>query len=211
VSSRQLSIEDSVPCQISQSQYDAKVFRLAHSHILKRLRDISHELRNRSRDDLPTERRISLGEQFLVSDRELLQLIHSDTTQLTISLVATSALVYSHAVLRGISRSARLVTKLLCHLKNSIIVALTLPDGSRFSDPAVFPWALLIGVLASEKNSPNCTWFTKCLTQACQQTSLDWDQVYALTETPNDHPSPFHWVLEDEVVNITDVNTTIML
>jgi hypothetical protein len=164
-----------------------------------------------ARSDLSPERRISLGEQFLVSDRELLQLMHSDATPITVSITATAALIFSHTVLRGISRSGRLIIRLLTHLKNSITIALTLPHNDQFSDPAVLVWALLIGVLASAKNSPDYVWFMNCLTQAGEYASINWEQANMLAESSNDNPAPFHWVLEDQVVLIKDVNTIIFL
>jgi hypothetical protein len=168
-------------------------------------------LQERARHDLPIERRISLGEQFLVSERESLQLIHSVTTPLTISITATAAMIYSHTVLRSIHRCNRLITNLLTHLRKSITVALTFPQGEGFSDPSVLAWALLVGVLASRKESPNSGWFMDGLIQACENSDLDWEQVNALPDLPIDQPGPFYWVLEDNIVSMKDVNIMIML
>jgi hypothetical protein len=168
-------------------------------------------LQFRAREDLTTERRISLGEQFLVSEREALQLIHSDATHLTVSIAATSAMIYSHTVLRSIHRRNRLITQLLTYLRNSITVALTLPQADRFSDPAVLAWALLVGVLASQRQSPNFDWFMGCLMQACENSDLNWERINALPDLPIDQPAPFHWVLEEKIVSMKDVNTMIMV
>ena len=88
VSNSQLLLDDPAACQPSESEYNMRHFRLAKSRIIKQLQDMSAELMYQSRDDLPPERRVSLGQQFLAYDRELLHLAYSATTHLTISNVS---------------------------------------------------------------------------------------------------------------------------
>ncbi|KAG9234566.1 hypothetical protein BJ875DRAFT_484086 [Amylocarpus encephaloides] len=177
VSSSHLSVEDPAAHVEEQPTLDWGYFTLNASPILHRMRNISKELTQTPRDRLPRERRVSLGEQFLASDRELLGFIHGDTTPLLISIVASAALLYSQTVLRGIPRSSRVLKSLVRHLKNAITTALEVAEGDIFApDPVVAPWALLIGVLASEKGSFESHWFMFSL-RSCAQGGVDWREV----------------------------------
>ena len=126
-------------------------------------------------------------------------------------MLATSALAYSHIVLRGISRSSLVLKNIVTHLTNLITKALTAPPDDYTSDPAMLSWAFLIGVLASPRDSTEGHWFMLCLQQACKDTCLDWEKVRSMIDAPTRYSTAYHWVLEDCVLEIEHISTTINL
>ena len=182
-------------------------FRLSESNIIYHLRSLSTELISLPRDNLTKERRVNLGKRFLASDRELLAQMHNNSS--ISSIVATAALLYSQAVLRGMNCTSRVIGTLAGQLKESITSALTSEDDVFAEDPAALAWVLLVGALACGKERSDGAWFMWCLKRACEtENELFWAEVQKGTDIPSHlPPQPFYWIFNEDILYISAVNT----
>lgn len=180
--------------------------------MLDELRSISKELIATPRHLMAPERRAALGLRLLASDRSILKRIHGEHSSDILALLARGALLFSHVVLRGTSRTSRIVRTLADQLKQAIISVYT-SEGDIFADqPIALVWLLLIGMLASGGETIQGAWFRLCLEKACgSDTELSWGDVQALTETPNNiSPQPFCWMLEEVTLDLPCIRTSIL-
>lgn len=184
-------------------------FQLSESEVIHRIRNFSVELIHSPRESLSTERRVNLGLRLLASDRDLLSQIHNSSSSL-LSIVATAALLYSQAILRGIKCTSRVIKTLLDQVRESVTSALTSEDDVFAEDHAALAWVLLVGVLASGKDTPQSAWFIWCLRRSCgSEGRLPWEEeVQQIIDAPNHmSPKPFLWIFNDDVLRLSSLNT----
>ena len=157
------------------------------------------------------EERVSIGQRLLASDREILKYIHTASPCIS-TVVATGALLYSHAFLRNMEPSYPLVKGAVNQLKISIAAVCALGGGLFDENPLALVWALFFGALASQDRSPDGIWFRRCLERACE---ADGQRIMGclqtLTDTQNHGtPQPFYWMLQDNWIQLSSVNTKIL-
>lgn len=192
---------------------DLKKSSFAESKEVRRIHSMSTELMLTPRETLSNDGRVSFGQRFLASDRELLIKIHRESLDRpsVSSITATAALIYSNTILRGISRSSRVLKALVSQLKESTCSALTLQDDIFADDPAALVWVLLVGVLAAGEENPEGAWFMWALRRGFgAQSVLKWADVQNMANAPNNFPEPFNWIFSEEVLKLTSVNTRIL-
>lgn len=181
------------------------------SGILKHLRGIASPLIASPKDAMSLKERVSLGQIFLNSDRKIMK--HIDNTAPSISnVVATGALLYSHVVLRGMEPSYPLVVAAVNKLRTTIIAAYTLRANFFGENPFALIWVLFIGSLSAEEGSFDGNWFRECLDKVCQSESK---RILACLQSLLDSkrlgsPEPFYWMLQDNWIQISSVNTDIL-
>lgn len=192
----------------SQGTYDQPA-KLA---IMDELCSISKELIATPKHRMAPDRRATLGFRLLSSDRSILKHIHGRNGSSILALLARGALLFSHVVLRGTSRSSRIIKTLVDQLKQVIILVYTSEGDIFASHPLALVWLLLVGVLASGKENFQGAWFRLCLEKACgSDAGLSWGNVQALIEAPNNiSPQPFCWMLEDITLHLPCVRTSIL-
>jgi hypothetical protein len=176
------------------------------------LRSISDELIATPKHLMAPDRRAALGFRLLASDRSILKHIHVVNGVNILAILARGALLFSHVVLRGASRSSRIIRALVDQLKQVIIFSYT-TEGDIFANhPAVLVWLLLVGILASGRENFQGSWFRLCLEKACGiNTGLSWENVQAITEVPNNvSPQPFRWMLEEFTLDLPCIRTSIL-
>lgn len=142
-----------------------------------------------------------MGQQFLASDRELLSLVHGETylQQPMLSIFSLAALIYSECVLRGMGRSSRVIKTIVGLLKSRI---LEVEEGEQNEGDGRLYWAIVIGVLATEKWSEEGMWFLDLFVGRWGLVEGMWEGVVALQDDGNEvGPAGFYWVLGDEVLN----------
>lgn len=180
--------------------------------MMDELRSISKEFTATPKHRMAPGRRAALGFRLLASDRSILKHIHGRNGSSILALLARGALLFSHAVLRGSSRSSRIIRTLVDQLKQAIISVYT-SEGDIFADaPIALVWLLLVGMLASGKENFQGAWFRLCLEKACgSDTGLSWEKVQALIEGPNSiSPQPFCWMLEEITLHLPCIHTSIL-
>lgn len=192
----------------SQSPYDQP----SKLVMMKELRSISDELISTPRHRMSPDRRAALGFRLLASDRSILRHIHRKNGSSISALLARGALLFSHVVLRGTSRSSRIIRALIDQLKQVIIFVYTF-EGDIFVDhPIALVWLLLVGILASGRENFQGAWFRLSLEKACgSDVGLSWENVQALIETPNNvSPQPFCWMLQEITLHLPCIHTSIL-
>lgn len=152
-----------------------------------------------------------LGQLLLASDRKLVKYIRH-TAPCISTVVATAALLYSHVLLRGMELSAALVKACANQLKNMIVSAYALRDDFFDRSPLALVWVLFVGALTSLAESPGGVWFRLCLQRACEK---DGERVIERVDTLCDArkfgtPRPFYWMLQEDCIQISSVNTRIL-
>lgn len=180
--------------------------------MLDELRSISKELVATPKHLMAPDRRAALGLRLLASDRSILKRIHGKHSSDIMALLARGALLFSHVALRGASRTSRIIRTLVDQLQQAIIFVYT-TEGDIFTDqPIALVWLLLIGILASGGENMQGPWFRLCLEKACgSDAELPWEDVQALTETPNNiSPQPFFWLLEEVTLGLPCIRTSIL-
>ncbi|KAH8687253.1 hypothetical protein BGZ60DRAFT_4823 [Tricladium varicosporioides] len=171
-------------------------FQLTKSHIIARLHRISCQLIETSREELSKDDRIDLGLNFLASDRELLDFMHNSSDKV-LSIVATAALIYSQAILRGLNRDSRMVQSLIGQLKDKLIAVFNSDWDAFAEDPAALTWVLLIAVVLSEVGGADHGWFIRCLRRIGDGDHISLQKLESTIETPTSpSPQPFHWLLD---------------
>ena len=181
-------------------------FRLLESKIIHRIRNFSIDLIHSPRETLSTEHRVNLGLRLLASDRDLLTQIHNSPSSL-LSIVATAALLYSQAILRVMECTSRVIETLVDRLKESVTSALASEVDVFAEDHAALTWVLLVGVLASRKDTPQAAWFIWCLrTSYRPEGRLPWEEeVQQMIDAPNHvSPEPFLWIFNDDMLRPPD-------
>lgn len=158
------------------------------------------------------DQRVAIGQRLLASDRALLDHIHNSNYRGVPALLARSALIYSHVVLRGTDRSFHIVKSLVNQLQQSI-VSTCASRAQVFADsPMVLVWVLLVGMLASGTELPEGVWFKSHLELACGSgAGLAWEAVQSMVDAPNSvSPRPFYWILEEIPLHLASINTQIL-
>ncbi|UKZ72323.1 uncharacterized protein TrAtP1_013266 [Trichoderma atroviride] len=176
------------------------------------IRSMSKELVATPKHLMAPDRRAALGFRLLASDRSILKRIHGKNGYSVLALFARGALLFSHVVLRGTPRSSRIITILVDQLKEALIFAYTSEDDIFDDHPIALVWLLLVGMLASGRENFQGIWFRLCLEKACGgDAGLSWEDVEALTETPNNiSPQPFCWMLEEIALDLPCIHTSIL-
>lgn len=188
----------------------AAPFKLKDHKLILEMREVSAELVATHRAALPNERRVSLGNWLLASNRQLLKQMRTQHQGPNISvIVATAAFMYMQVVLRGMSRTARVTRCLVKQLKASLISALSSKKDVFSGDPASLSWTLLVGLLASGKENDEGTWFLWCLERACGNAEIfRGKDLTKLRDSPNHiSPQPFYWILDQKILELSSVET----
>ncbi|CAG8959709.1 hypothetical protein HYFRA_00001615 [Hymenoscyphus fraxineus] len=189
---------------LSQSIIESQI----ESTIIQRLRALSQELTQCPRDLLPPERRVSLGEQFLTSDRELLTLIHGHTYAENpgLAIFALSALIYSECVLRGMKRGSRVIKTIVGLLKLRLLEFNGIWWNERLG------WAVINGVLATQKGSEEGEWFLEYWAGNFGIVGEVLQKIARSQDVGNeDSPAAFSWILGDEVLDIGRYDKLVLL
>ncbi|KAK0757525.1 hypothetical protein N5P37_010252, partial [Trichoderma harzianum] len=183
--------------------------KLAITH---ELRLIARELITNPKDNMAPDSRVALGFRLLASDRSILKHVHGVNDCSVLALVARAALLYSHTVLRGASRSSRIISISIDQLKQLIVSALVSKGDIFASHPIALVWVLLVGVVASGRENIQGTWFRLCLEKACGSDSkLSWEKVQATINAPNNiSPQPFYWMIEEIPLHLQCINSAIL-
>lgn len=135
------------------------------------------------------DQRVAIGQRLLASGRALLDHIHNSNYRGVSALLARSALIYSHVVLRGTGRSFHIVKSLFNQLQQPIVSTCACP-AQAFSDSLmVLVWVLLVGMLASGTELPERVWFKSYLELACGSgAGLAWEAVQSIVEARIAYP-----------------------
>ncbi|KAL7910588.1 hypothetical protein GGI35DRAFT_449132 [Trichoderma velutinum] len=180
--------------------------------IIHELRLIARELITNPKDTMTPDSRVALGFRLLASDRSILKHVHDANDCSVLALVARAALLYSHTVLRGAIRSARIISTSIDHLKQLIISAFVSRGDIFVSHPTALVWVLLVGMVASGRENIQGTWFRLCLEKACGSDSkLCWEKIEATIDAPNNiSPQPFYWMIEEIPLHLPCINSAIL-
>lgn len=180
--------------------------------MLGEIRSISKELVATPKHLMAPDRRAALGFRFLDSDRSMLKRFHGKNGSSILALLARGAILFSHVVLRGAPRSSRITRTLVDQLKEALIFVYTSQGDIFVNHSIALVWLLLVGMLASGRKNFQGAWFRLCLEKACGgDAGLSWEDVQALTETPNNiSPQPFCWMLEEITLDLTCIHTSIL-
>ncbi|KAL6796472.1 hypothetical protein J3E68DRAFT_401051 [Trichoderma sp. SZMC 28012] len=180
--------------------------------IIHELRLIARELITNPKDNMAPDSRVALGFRLLASDRSILKHVHGVNDCSVLALVARAALLYSHTVLRGASRSSRIISTSIDQLKQLIVSAFVSKGDIFASHPIALVWVLLVGVVASGRENIQGTWFRLCLEKACGSDSkLSWEKVQATIDAPNNiSPQPFYWMIEEIPLHLPCINSAIL-
>ncbi|KAL7917149.1 hypothetical protein ACQKWADRAFT_62041 [Trichoderma austrokoningii] len=131
------------------------------------LRSILKELTATPKHLMAPDRRAALGFRLLASDRSVLKHVDSRNSSNILPLLARGALLFSHVIFRGTSRSSRIIKTLVDQLKEAIIFVYTF-EGDIFTDhPVALVWLLLVGILVSGRENLQGSWFRLCFEKAC--------------------------------------------
>lgn len=203
-----LSFEE--PNEISQRTDSNYRLTFSFDGIVAHLRRIAAHLITSPKDAMTLEERVSIGQRLLASDREILKYIHS-TAPCISTVVATGALLYSHAFLRGMEPSFPLIKATTTQLKLSILSACALQGDLVGENPMALVWVLFIGALNSEGRSPDGIWFRLYMENACGADS-EWimECFQELMNQNRDSPRPFYWLLQENWIQLSSVNTAII-